>query len=151
MFRRGSFPQDHEYVAVQQALNFGVLDANPKWEPEADNLGWFTFTSDNSEMRLWEIRPDTDLVVFHSGSMVQLTTMGRGIEDEDFTVPALLELRMPFTTASPDEELVAAVYEVGLRVDSRFLHAGRRRWAPDQIPAARRASELPESLRPSSG
>lgn len=114
----GSFPRDHEYVAVQQALNFGVLDANPKWQPEADNAGWFTFTSDNAEMRLWEIGPDTDLVVLHSGSMVRLTTMGRGIEDDEFTVPAPLELRMPITTASPDGELVAAIWEVGLLVDA---------------------------------
>lgn len=113
----GSFPQEHEYVAVQQSLNFGVLDANPRWKEEADNLGWFTFTADNAELRLWEIRDDTDLVVLHSGSMVRLTTMGRGIEDSDFAIPAALELRMPMTTAWPDEDVVAALYEVGMRVD----------------------------------
>lgn len=110
----GSFPRETEYVALQQALSFAVLDENPKWEPNSGNLGWFTFTSDNAEIRLWEIRRDTDLVVLHSGSMVRLTTMGRGIYDEDFTVPAPLELRIPPTTASPDPEVAAAVYEVGL-------------------------------------
>lgn len=113
----GSFPQEHENVAVQQCLNFGVLDANPRWKEEPDNLGWFTFTADNPELRLWEIRGDSDLVVLHSGSMVRLTTMGRGIEDPDFGIPAPLELRMPMTTVSPDEDIVAAVYEVGMRVD----------------------------------
>ena len=111
----GSFPQDHEYIAVQQALKFGVLDANPRWKEDPGNLGWFTFTADNAELRLWEIRGDTDFVVLHSGSMVRLTTMGRGIEDPDFGVPAPLELRMPMTTAWPDEDIVAALYEVGMR------------------------------------
>jgi hypothetical protein len=117
----GSFPHGHEYLAVQQALNFGVLDANPRWKEEADNLGWFTFTADNAELRLWEIRGDTDLVVLHSGSRVRLTTMGRGIEDRDFGIPAPLELRMPMTTAWPDGDVVAALYEVGMRVDGGGL------------------------------
>lgn len=140
----GKRPTRPAINAIQSAMNFAVLDRNPA--PGSDNAGWGTATTDNSELFIWPIDVAEGRVSLGRGSIVPVLDGGHQITDA-LTVPAPLELHMPFAFTL-DQEMLTAIYQLGSRRFSEGEAAIRRRLevAIDWLGQAWRNSP---SLRPS--
>lgn len=110
----GAFPGDRELEALQLAIHFAALEANPPWEPEAD--GSFAVTADNTD--LWAQPLDSSgHVAIQRGSLLRVLSGGWQVADEKFVIRAPLELHMPVSSVSLDSDVLGAIYEVVLRDD----------------------------------
>jgi len=139
----GKLPRPATITAIQSAVNFATLDSHP--DPNSDNAGWGTPTTDNSEVFIWPIDVVDGRVSLGRGSIVPVIAGGFRITSS-LTVPAPQELQMPFGVAL-DQELLAAFYQLGTR---RFsgddaLTRGRLVVAADWLAQAWRNSP---SIRP---
>lgn len=112
----GLFPGESEFEALQLALHFAALDANPAWEPEAD--GSFTVTTDNSDLWAQPIDVGEGYVAIQRGLAVRILGGGHRIADERFVIRAPLELHLPVGAIGLDADVLGAIYQVVLNADS---------------------------------
>lgn len=89
----GLLPGEHQFDAMQLAIHFGVLDANPSWKPDAD--GWWVATSDNSEIWAQPIDVKSGRIALSRGSVVPITSGGWRVDDEKLEIRSVLELHIP--------------------------------------------------------
>jgi hypothetical protein len=108
----GLLPSDGEQRALQAALHFAVLDANPTWTPDAD--GWSSMTSDNGDVFVWPIDSQSRSVALQRGSLVRNLGGGYRIERDDWRVRPPLELHMPDGHVRLDAAVLDAVYRVAV-------------------------------------
>lgn len=106
----GELPDSNLFLALQRTIHFGSLCRNPPWSAEAGNEGWWTSTSDNSEIVAWPIDLDQGRVTVARGSMVRIQAGGYTIGD-DLIIRAPLELHLPQRRAF-DDEVLESVYRV---------------------------------------
>lgn len=90
----GAFPGEIELSALQLALWFGVLDANPPWTPEEPD-GWWVSTSDNADLWAQPIDITDSRVSIGRGSIVTITSGPWQLSDSKFEIRAPLELHLP--------------------------------------------------------
>lgn len=107
----GKFPGEKELEALQLALHFGTLNANPNWEPDAD--GWWVASSDNSEVWAQPIDIREGRIALDRGSLITVTSGGGKTGDTDFEIPAPRELHLPLD-ARFDAEAADAIYRVAV-------------------------------------
>lgn len=120
----GRLPGELELEALQLALQFGTLNANPNWHPDAD--GWWVATSDNSEIWAQPIDIDEGRIALERGSLVTVTSGGGKTGDPDFEIPAPRELHLPLD-ARLDGEAANAIYRVAISEHDGFnAPLGRR-------------------------
>ncbi len=104
----GEPPPEDEYLAVQRAVHFAVLDSNPPWSTDRD--GWQVRTTDNSDLFMWPIDLNDGSVALQSGSMVCRMTAGYEITPT-LEIPAPKELVVQFSR-NLDGELLDVLYRV---------------------------------------
>jgi hypothetical protein len=106
----GELPEPTDFAALQRAIHFGSLIRNPPWQPEEGNEGFWTSTSDNSEIIAWGLDLEGRGVSVTRGSMVRVQHLGYTI-GPDLLIRAPLELHLPASRPFDDETL-KAVYEI---------------------------------------
>lgn len=110
----GVFPGEREFEALQLAIHFAALEANPPWEPEAD--GSFAVTTDNTDLWAQPLNPGGH-VAMQRGSLLRVLSGGWQVTDDRFVIRAPLELHMPVSPVSLDSDFLGAIYEVVLEDD----------------------------------
>jgi len=128
----GRLYTDEEIQALQAALDFGFLDANPRATDESRRNAWATVTADNTELFLWPIDVEQGYVTVTRGAMV--TTHGGGfrIDDAELQIRSPVELHLPLGTSAADTERLEAIYNVclgSLRTPGASKEADRLRTA----------------------
>jgi len=123
----GRLPSDTERRALQCAIEFAVIDANPRFTRESRGMVWRVATSDNAALFFWPIDTETGYVTIQRGS-VMLSTLDGGwkIDDEDLRIPAPPEVETG-NRVMPDPDLLSEVYRLALRglTDDGQLEARR--------------------------
>jgi hypothetical protein len=89
----GAFPGESDVSALQLALWFGVLDANPPWTAESD--GWWVSTSDNADLWAQPIDVTDSRIAIGRGSLVTVTSGPWKLSDSQLEIRAPLELHIP--------------------------------------------------------
>ena len=107
----GNRPTRLAIGAIQSAINFSVLDRNPR--PGSDNAGMMTSTTDNTELFIWPIDTIGGYVALGRGSIVPVVDGGHQMTDS-LRVAAPLELHMPWGPRI-DQDLLTSMYQLGTR------------------------------------
>jgi hypothetical protein len=110
----GQVPAGDKIRALQAALDFGFLDANPRYTEESSSSSWTVMTADNTEIFLWPIDVENGHVTVTTGGMVKTLSGGFRIDDPGFQVRSPLELRLPLGAGTADIERIDAVYNLCL-------------------------------------
>lgn len=103
----GTLPTREEIVAIKLALDFATIDGNA--DQQSDNAGWFTATTNNSELFIWPIDTASGHVAITRGVLVRILDGGYQIGD-DLVIRAPLELHMPMRV-NLDADVLGASYE----------------------------------------
>lgn len=122
----GAFPGAERFEALQLALHFGLLDANPLWHPDAD--GWWTATTDNSDLWAQPIDLAGHRVTLVRGSLVRVTSGGWKTTDPNMQIRAPLELHLP-QEARFNVDAATAIYRTARGVHNDVDAALARRVA----------------------
>ena len=111
----GKIPGRAAWRALQQALDFGVINSNP-YAFKGDGSGFAT--ADNSEIFVWPIDIDKGRVVTRYGRLVQVTTAGLVINAK-LKIDAPPDLHMPFMAVRVESpKFVDALFKVLARHDN---------------------------------
>ena len=117
----GRLPPEPEMRALAAAINFAVLDSNPRFDDP--NGGHFAVTSDNTELLVWPIELASGFVAFRHVGAVSRLDGGYRIE-EGLAIPPPRELVIPLGDTSPDPEVLQAIYDMAIgrspQPDDRF-------------------------------
>jgi hypothetical protein len=106
----GVLPSHDEILALQLALHFATIDGNA--DQRSDNAGWFTATTNNSELFIWPIDIGGGQIAITRGLLVSVVEGGHRIS-ENLIIRAPLELHMPMGV-NLDEEVLHASYQAFL-------------------------------------
>jgi hypothetical protein len=127
----GMPPTHDEFAALQLAIGFAVVDQNPYWSAESQYDGWRVATTDNADLWVQPLNLDEGWIALGRGARVAVTGGGLNLNDEDFFVPAPLELHLPF----------------GLRLDAELLDANYRTLLAPPSEHAETAATIRVALR----
>lgn len=105
----GELLSPRERRALQAAVDLGFLSCNPVYDPDGDNEGWTTVTSDHTEIFFQPISPDGHLALGR-GLIVEIVSAGHRFDD-GLTLGAPLEVYLPMSVRG-DEDVMRAAYEV---------------------------------------
>ena len=107
-------PSEEELKALELALAFGFLDANPKRQRDVVQEAWGTVTTDNVELYLWPIDLEQGGVSLSTGFLVQVKTGGYTVGNPRLFLSPPLDLHMPIGAPSPDPLVLTGIYETVL-------------------------------------
>ena len=110
----GEMPSEDELKALELALAFGFLDANPKRQRNVMQEAWGTVTTDNVELYLWPIDLEQGGVDLSTGFLVQVKTGGYTVGNPRLFLSPPLDLHMPIGAPSPDPLVLTGIYETVL-------------------------------------
>jgi hypothetical protein len=116
----GAAPTIDESRAMEAAIAYATVNANPYWSPGLP--GWGVATADNADLWVQPIDVESGFVALGRGGRVLVRSGGHQLGDAAFSVPAPLELHLPFVVHL-DAELMEAVYE--LLLDPPSCHRAR--------------------------
>jgi len=112
----GRLPSEPELTALVTAINFALLDANPRFDDP--NGGHFAVTADNTELLVWPIDLASGYVAFrHIGAVSRLDggyRIAKGL-----VIPPPRELVIPLGDVSPDPAILQAVYDMAISQSPR--------------------------------
>jgi hypothetical protein len=103
----GELPSEDERIALQYALHFATIDGNA--DQASDNAGWFTATTNNSELFIWPIDTQNGYIAIARGLLVRVLDGGHRIGN-NLVIRAPLELHMPMGVQL-DPEILSASYQ----------------------------------------
>jgi hypothetical protein len=105
----GVLPKEREFDALQLAVTFSLLDANPEYQPDAD--GHWVSTADIGDVWAQPIDVANGYVALGRGLLVRVGSGGSKTSDATFEIPAPVELSIPLS-ARIDADLAEAIYRV---------------------------------------
>lgn len=105
----GVLPTDRELDALQLAVTFSLLDANPEYQPDAD--GHWVSTADIGDVWAQPIDIAKGYVALGRGLLVRVGSGGSKTSDANFEIPAPVELSIPLA-ARIDADVAEAIYRV---------------------------------------
>jgi hypothetical protein len=142
----GKLPMAPQRLAVQRAIEFATLDQNAL--PSDPNSGHRSATSDNAEMVIWPVDVEGGRVTLFRGSIVSVMAGGHQVGHRGFTVPSPLEINLPASGVTLDDELVAVLYRLFMRRSLNDSEAARRRNIETAIGWLSQAWRNTPSIRP---
>ncbi|MGH9280668.1 MAG: hypothetical protein ACRD12_21570 [Acidimicrobiales bacterium] len=119
----GEAPSLAERQALELAIAYTTIDSNRWWT--AETQGWSVATTDNADLWVQPITVADGAITLERGGRVRTTTGGYTLDDDDFFIPALLELRLPFDVRL-DAVILGAAYETLLRPNPEQVERARR-------------------------
>jgi hypothetical protein len=119
----GEAPSLDEQRALEQAIAYATIDANHWWEPNAH--GWMVATADNADLWVQPLSLDDGSIGLARGGRVLTRAGGYSLDNEDFRIPAPLELHTPFGVRL-DAVVLAAAFEALLQPPPKHAERARR-------------------------
>ena len=110
----GDRPSDEELRALELALAFGFLDANPTQGPDDRQEAWGVVTAENVELFLWPIDLEQGCVSLKTGFLVHVNTGGFTLDNPRLVLTPPLDLHMPMRAPSPEPLILTGIYETVL-------------------------------------
>jgi hypothetical protein len=119
----GEAPSVEEQHALERAIAYATIDANPWWEPDAQ--AWGVATADNADLWVQPLGVSDGSISLGRGGRVVNQIAGYSVEDKNFRIPAPLELHTPFGVRL-DVVVVEAAFETLLRPLTEHTERARR-------------------------